>query len=93
MAAVTGTTPRSDFVYENMQTENSEVFDFQFFRVAGKIRLIDGNAKCRHLEKFTRNFAAGVNLSEAQGTIPFLTGSIQCTYTRRKGRGKGGGGS
>ncbi len=38
-----------------------------------KIRLIEGNAKCRHLKKLTykRNFAAGVYLSEAQNQIFF----------------------
>jgi hypothetical protein len=32
-----------------------------------KIRLIEGNAKCRYLK---RDFAAGVYLSEAQNPIP-----------------------
>jgi hypothetical protein len=48
-----------------------------------KITLIEGNAKCRHLRKFT--FAAGVNLSEAQNRIPppppyTLYTFIQYTY-------------
>ncbi len=37
-----------------------------------KIRLIEGNTKCRHLKKIDllRDFAAGVYLSEAQNPKP-----------------------
>ncbi len=35
-----------------------------------KIKLVEGNAKCRHKKKLKRYFAAGVYLSEAQKHIP-----------------------
>jgi hypothetical protein len=42
-------------------------------------RLIEGNAKCRHLRRIylERDFAAGVYLSEAHNPIPPLTHCIR----------------
>ncbi len=47
-----------------------------------KIRLIEGNVKC-HLNKIDlqRDFAAGVDLSEAQNLIMYPSPPTQCTYT------------
>jgi hypothetical protein len=57
-----------------------------------KIRLIEGNAKCRPL-KNQRDFAAGVFLSEAQNPIPInpLTHCIRVHSTLIH-TGNGGGG-
>jgi hypothetical protein len=55
-----------------------------------KIRLKEGNGKCRHLKKLTckRNFAAGIYLSEAQNPPHTLYTCIQYTYSPKEG-GKG----
>jgi hypothetical protein len=58
-----------------------------------KIRLIEGNEKCRHIKKSTCKgaFAAGVYLSETQNTIPpplyTLYTCKQYTYSHREGEG------
>jgi hypothetical protein len=55
-----------------------------------KIRLLEGNAKCRHLKKLNlkRDFVAGVYLSEAQNPIssPFSV-YVYTVYLFTKGRG------
>jgi hypothetical protein len=61
-----------------------------------KIRLTEGNAKCRHL-KFVhlyRDFAADVYLSEAQDPIPPPLTHCVCGYSIliHTGKGNGGGG-
>ncbi len=58
-----------------------------------KIRLIEGNAKCRHL-KYQRDFAEGVFLSEAQNPIripPLHTVYVYRVYFFTQKRGGGGG--
>jgi hypothetical protein len=58
-----------------------------------KIRLIEGNAKCRHLKKLTC-FAAGVYLSDAQNPIspPPPLNSVQYTCIQYTCSHRGGGG-
>jgi hypothetical protein len=73
-------------------------------RARRKIRLIEGDEKCRHLKKLTckKDFAAGFNLSEAQNLPPPLdtvyvytvylftqgSGGEGESWTREKVRGK-----
>jgi hypothetical protein len=58
-----------------------------------KIRLTEGNAKCRQLKKSTlqRDFAADVYLSEAQNPISPPPLYVYSVYLFTKGRGGGGG--
>jgi len=52
-----------------------------------KIRLIEGNAKCRHLK---RDFETGVYLSEVQNPIPLPLAHCIRVYSILIRTGKGG---
>jgi hypothetical protein len=55
-----------------------------------KIRLIEGNAKCRRKKiDLQMDFAAGVYLSEAQNPIPLPPPHTQYTYSCREGGVRG----
>ncbi len=62
-------------IIEESQERSSS--DFWLGVPRRKIRLVEGGAKCRHLQNYLqRDFAAVVYLSKAQNPIPHLTHCI-----------------
>jgi hypothetical protein len=69
----------------HLQNPHTNLCEFQEHK--DTLGLIEGNAKCRHLNKL--GFAAGVYLPEAQNPIPHPVHNVysRYTYSHREGGG------